>query len=838
MPLLYFLLFAVLVNFPSSVLAQEKGMQIRGPRTTDTPPQVSVGPLSPSDTLWRVAERIKPEGNISLYQVMYALYLKNPDAFLEGNLNHLRPGAVLLLPTQREIQQVDLNIAREKSERDDREWAARQKSNTAKKSVADSTGGQAQTAPQWQADLARLDQKQRQELDRLRGQFADSMQQLEVIVEENLQLKNSLAKVEHELALIQAQLGEDSEIQQQLTLLLQQQTELLQAKAAEEADAAEQTDWQKWFKNPLAWVLAACIPALMVLFGILLWVKKRSRRSEDVINAAVTEPVKDPTYHSPLPPLDESNDLDESLFEIDDALLEDAFNDSAVTEEPAIEDDMLDFDDSLSFEDDSLLPAESKAETDADTELDEFDPDNILSDTDLSALLAAEDDDDAIIELADDDLDLDDGQSADDQLSDELQELAEPALTASVLEEPSDAAVEEQLHQNDFDIDDIIEEIDLDDLDVEEPAIPAAPLQEQVQAPELTPEPTADDADDAFADIATETLSDSFDSSELEAFAEGLVAESTASGTASAADDLDNNKEAMLSAELAELLDQVDDLGSARETELAPEEDEDTALDSDADVLSDEHDDVLLIDTNEDDTADNSLSSLDLTASDDESVVRPTDAALSVENPSKILEQYPELELTEEELLTEGDTDFSDMPELDADLLLQDLDDADDSDSESQNDDVQELDPLPDAQFDSLMSELEAMTENLDATESVDEQVEPLAGAQTSDDGFDFADDDFVEIDSLLANAQQQEQDTERFTKLNVDVGLDDYADIIGEHERRDVDNEDNGYSAKLDLVRAYIEMDDTESAELMLDEILASDAPEHVKKEAQGLKQ
>ncbi|MDX1392731.1 MAG: FimV/HubP family polar landmark protein, partial [Rheinheimera sp.] len=101
-----------------------------------------------------------------------------------------------------------------------------------------------------------------------------------------------------------------------------------------------------------------------------------------------------------------------------------------------------------------------------------------------------------------------------------------------------------------------------------------------------------------------------------------------------------------------------------------------------------------------------------------------------------------------------------------------------------------------------------------------------------------ITDDDFVEIDSLLASAQQQEQDSERFNQLNVDVGLDDYADIIGEHERRDVDQEDNGYSAKLDLVRAYIEIDDHESAQLILDDILSSDAPEHIKTEAQSLRQ
>src|SRR5690606_16657091 len=116
---------------------------------------------------------------------------------------------------------------------------------------------------------------------------ADSMQVIESISDENLQLKTSLGRVQQELELIKAQLGEDSELQQQISLLLKQQAELLQAKADEEALLQQQqsSNWQQWFKNPLAWILAACIPALLILFSILLWVKKRGRQTEEVIQA-------------------------------------------------------------------------------------------------------------------------------------------------------------------------------------------------------------------------------------------------------------------------------------------------------------------------------------------------------------------------------------------------------------------------------------------------------------------------------------------------------------------------------------------------------------------------
>ncbi|HEX5792731.1 MAG TPA: FimV/HubP family polar landmark protein, partial [Rheinheimera sp.] len=220
MPLLFVLVVAVLVNFPSSVLAQESTTKIRGPRSTDAPPApLTLGPLSPSDTLWRVAERIKPEGNLSLYQVMYALYLKNPNAFIESNLNHLRPGAVLVLPSLQEMQQVDVNTARQKSEQDDKNWASRQKVATATSGAAAKPAQPDDAEQQWQAELTKIGQQQRQDLDSLRSQFADSMQQVEAIIAENQQLKTSLTKVEQELALIRAQLGEDSELQQQITQL-------------------------------------------------------------------------------------------------------------------------------------------------------------------------------------------------------------------------------------------------------------------------------------------------------------------------------------------------------------------------------------------------------------------------------------------------------------------------------------------------------------------------------------------------------------------------------------------------------------------------------------------
>lgn len=872
MPLLFAVIIVMLVNFSSVVLAQETTTKLRGPRSTDTLPVPPViGPLAPSDTLWRVAERIRPQPDISLYQVMYALYLKNPDAFLESNLNHLRPGAVLKLPTVTEMRQVDINLARQKSEQDDLRWAARQKvaveetSQTSMGAIASTKTAQSNAPQQWQTELQQLSEQQRQELDGLRSQFADSMQLVETIVSENLQLKTNLAKVQHDLELLKAQLGEDSEIQQQLQQLLQQQQQLLQERAAQQAAEEAGFNWAEWLSHPLMWIVAACIPALLILSGVLFWVKRRSQHTEQVVNAATTEPMANPAYQSPLPPLDDSNDVDESLFEIDDALLEDAFVDKAADNGQELKDDLLGFDDALSFDDDdSLLPADTTpisavADPDDDTLSDDFDPENILSDDDLSALLAAADDDDDVIELADDTLPSDefsDGTDSDDDLLPEPvdNELPADLVDDDLLAESADKNLTEQtaaevaaepdivLDDDQFDIDELIEEIDLDEPDVELPPELtqaeqlSAALSKADDAAETPIVPTQQQEQDELPDdvvVQTDTVAAddqpiSPDRSELDEFAESLVADFTEAGQA----DANTDDNALLSAELSELLDQADDLIPPKESAEPSELESQFAVDS-PDMLPEDDDILLMDDASGADADSDSLSALDLASSDDDSVQRPGDAALSVENPSKILEQYPELELTDEDLLSST---------LEDDLLDEfSADDVNSDDSEHVAE--LELDPVPDAQFDTLMSELEAMADNIEQVEQQDngaEQANEELLAELDENvepGHNFDDDDFVEIDSLLASAGSAEEDTQRFNQLNVDVGLDDYADIIGEHEQRDVDIEDNGYSAKLDLVRAYIEIDDIDSAELILDEILASDAPEHIKTEAQRLK-
>ncbi|OGB01164.1 MAG: hypothetical protein A3E25_09905 [Burkholderiales bacterium RIFCSPHIGHO2_12_FULL_69_20] len=67
--------------------------------------------VRPGDTLYRVAGRHQPQG-VSLDQMLVGLYRANPDAFIERNVNRLRAGAVLSVPSGDEVRDVTAADAR------------------------------------------------------------------------------------------------------------------------------------------------------------------------------------------------------------------------------------------------------------------------------------------------------------------------------------------------------------------------------------------------------------------------------------------------------------------------------------------------------------------------------------------------------------------------------------------------------------------------------------------------------------------------------------------------------------------------------------------------------
>lgn len=78
---------------------------------------------SGNDTLSDIALQVRPNTVVSMQQTMLALQELNPDAFADGNINRLRSGQVLRVPTLEEIQAIDPRDAVDEVTRQNQEFA-------------------------------------------------------------------------------------------------------------------------------------------------------------------------------------------------------------------------------------------------------------------------------------------------------------------------------------------------------------------------------------------------------------------------------------------------------------------------------------------------------------------------------------------------------------------------------------------------------------------------------------------------------------------------------------------------------------------------------------------
>lgn len=71
------------------------------------------GPVRGTETLWSIAEKVRPGKQVSVYQTLLALYRKNPGAFANGRISNIYRGAMLSLPTLAQVQAESEALAQE-----------------------------------------------------------------------------------------------------------------------------------------------------------------------------------------------------------------------------------------------------------------------------------------------------------------------------------------------------------------------------------------------------------------------------------------------------------------------------------------------------------------------------------------------------------------------------------------------------------------------------------------------------------------------------------------------------------------------------------------------------
>ncbi|REL27633.1 hypothetical protein DXX93_14435 [Thalassotalea euphylliae] len=456
--LLQVLIVGLLLATTPSVSAQDTGIRIRGPKSTDVFPHDRYGPITSSDTLWKIALAIRPDPSVTVYQVMQALYEMNPNAFADNNRNHLINGQYLLVPPIEKIRLIDPYVAKNSAVSDDKKWQGKVAKKAepvvpvkpeelvVKKKDLDAAKGEINQ------QLQTYDTEQRQKLDTIQRDVLDSIDGLQAILQENEALRQRLANFNDQLTLMQGEVAKGQEVKAQMDSMLELQKELL-AKAEErerqlllekqQAELAQQ-NWMSslWFK-----VLMGTLPALLIAGVIAFFIGRKKQEKQ--------QPAQEMTLEKPAPAAEApvaqaaSETLDEELSLDGELSLDDELSIDLTESEEDESDDL--FADTIDDLGDELLDDDLSDEViHLDDELDELDD---LEDISL--------DDD--LEKAEEESEPLEGGELDQSMLDDLLSGGDDSEKASMESEEPELLEGGQLDQGD--LDDLLSGLGSDDSD-------------------------------------------------------------------------------------------------------------------------------------------------------------------------------------------------------------------------------------------------------------------------------------------------------------------------------------------------------------------------------------
>ncbi|PCI76218.1 MAG: hypothetical protein COB20_11015, partial [SAR86 cluster bacterium] len=241
-----------------------------------------------SDTLSDIALQVRPNSAVSMQQTMLALQELNPDAFADGNINRMRSGQILRVPTLEEIQSIDPRDAVDEVTRQNQEFAEvavqplaapsdatpgqddqpqGQLSVVSSSDAIDASGGAAELAD---AENEALDQR----IAELETQLAQRQEEVDRARIEREELDSRMADLEAQIAaaqeIIRLQDIQLAQLQESLTAAADAQliAEQQAIQAAAEAEAALPIDSPSSLADDVMRILTG--NSIFILFGIVL----------------------------------------------------------------------------------------------------------------------------------------------------------------------------------------------------------------------------------------------------------------------------------------------------------------------------------------------------------------------------------------------------------------------------------------------------------------------------------------------------------------------------------------------------------------------------------------
>ena len=776
------------------VAGEFQRVQLRGETGSQRTAEISdviFGPVSTNDTLWRIARDYRNSSEFaadrpaSLYPVMYGIYVLNPKAFKDNNVNQLLDNAMLELPSPDFVAAINLDMARAKIEGD--EDAVGYIDPTESPTDSSNKNSTVVSTPKAKSTSVALNpvtltSNELQILNELKNQYAVSLETIQVLLDENELLSDQLQHVSQQLTSlsnrvdgdVQEQLDAQAELQAQLYALLQNANLLNKA----ESQSTFFSDINTLLKEPMVMIALLSGIVLAALIALGMWLFARTPKLSDVVPE---EPVNGAVDAAPdIIELSEA-DLEvpaDSLFTntdataVDELITDDLLSDELLNDE-LLSDDLLD--ENVLTETDDLEQQLRDEIQDIDFEessgeLAQSALDELFGSGDLATAPELVDDGDALIEA------IDVSNDIDDILNEELIE-------------PGSASIADDY---DFDIDSLLDEV-----------------AEEVQSEKVQKAPTdVDEIPDELADLADElsrsalpdTLEIDEDAGLSEADVASLELEISMQGQHidSTVDDLFNEIEQieMMESMLGESFsagEDTDDEPIATETN--------SELDH-SDILDDElNAEMDMQDALTEDVLEELLNDADLSEIND--VISPANDTLSAE---------PEPEPEPEPMSKMAASLLDDLPDIGGWMLHEN--------------DESELDDIENTDFDELLQSLENNDED-----------EPAVNTKGIDD---LLDEDLQQV--LAANDVTQKIIDNTPDFIDVDALLDDISSELTEEPEMDllknlegmpqpVNDEDmtidDAFSSDLDLARAYIEIDEIREAQKLLKKVLAKGSSE-----------
>ncbi|QSX34975.1 LPXTG cell wall anchor domain-containing protein [Shewanella avicenniae] len=797
--------------------AHSEVLKVTGPNGESRQQVRQYGPTSVNDTFWSIAQKVRPDDTVSIYQVMAAIFEANPQAFTSDNYNSLERGMILLIPSKEVMAAIPLNLARARAEQDDKSWnrkaAAPNPQPAAAKPVAATKPAPVakpvepavdKVANQKMAELQQENDALKAEVAGLNTRLSESETQRQLLDTQNKALEERLSLFEEQLTATKLQLAQ---LQQELAAQTEAVKSTTPAEPAPtepvatpeaETQTVEMPDdtWRSIDNNPLLLTAMIGLPAL--LLGLGGWLFMRRKRAAAI--AATAAPLAASATAAAA--------MDEVDFVVDDDIkLEDAevIHDSL--------DDLFDVDNIELQPEQELESDASQMDIAHEMFIDDGDDENAVHLDDeegqsLDALWA-----EAIGEQSGE---ASGSAKADDDFESLLDGLDdEPSLSESL---PDDVAA---AFEHDFGgADDDVVRLD----DDEAPADEFNGL----------------DADELLAALEDNTDADDFDADALLA---ELEADTESATTTADSEDFDPDALlAELEADLPSAQTDIDDFDLADEIAAELEQDDDVE-ELDPDKLLAE----LAAEPQPEDLSDEIAAALD-----EESALVSTADELDPDALLAELEAEPIAEDLSDEIAAElADVDNS-ADELDADSLLAELDgasaSADDLTDEiaaelSLEDDVSDFDELD---TDALLAELESSAA-VDSANTATDEIEledELTVELTDDETLDSVDE--LDADALLAQLEQTaaEPDTatdddtddfdfsleDEFDHPAEDENLDDLlAELSQAEERKSARAKDSGFfndlkgpkSAGLDADELLESLDESAGLSLSDDDLL-----------------